>query len=122
MPTAKVYPMRAIVGAGWTAMARIQNPDGNNALISTISTITYDVMQQDGTKTVDGVSLTVANVIVDTLVDDGRWTEDNTGRNFLWEVPAAAFPSSGHYRVVFTFTPTVGSAYKLIFEGPAISG
>ena len=121
MPKAQVYKLSAIKDCGWTALARIALPDGTIAQQADISTITCTVMDDDGTANSPG-SLTVANVIFDTLqTSDGRWDGDSTGFNFAYEVPATSFPAANFTRVEFTFTPAAGAVFKLIYEGVVLT-
>jgi len=122
MPKAQIHPFTAVKDCGWTALARIQNPDGELVLQATLSAVQCTIKQADGTTTLDA-ALTVSSVVFDTLqTGDARWTEDDIGFNFAYETPAAAFPDAGHYRIEFRFTPTAGQPYKLMYEGPALGG
>lgn len=121
MPTARVFPFTAFRNSGWTALARVQGPDGANLTQTTTTGVSVTVKQQDGTQTYTA-SLTVADVIFDTLQGtpsnpDARWREDETGFNFACEIPATAFPAAGHYRIEFVFNPAAGEDFPLIFEG-----
>jgi hypothetical protein len=122
MPRAKSFDTTFFCKRGWTAIARIQNPDGNNATQGSLTSVKCIVQRAKapGTPTYNAV-LTKASVIFDTLqkaADDARWDKDGVGFNFRFEVPASAFPKSGdNYVVEFTFTPTAGEPYSLIYEG-----
>lgn len=51
-------------------------------------------------------TLDVTESVFDTLQTDARWTEDDTGYNFLAVIPSDYFPSGGQtYRVEITVTP-----------------
>jgi len=111
-----------------TLMARIVEDDATRIVQADVSTIVYSVYLLDSsdpdTQTVqtghDGVSLTVANVIFDTLQTDDRWTEDSTGYNFRHTVDVssnAAFGTAGRtYRVEYTLTPDSGQDILLRFD------
>ena len=111
--------------AGWTAIARVQNPSGNNITQATITTVELVVTMayEDGTTatTLAQNTLTKTAVVFDTLqTGDARWTKDTTGFNFLYEVPATAFPKPGRATIEFKFTPTSGAAYFVVWTGPVI--
>lgn len=117
--------MTALKDCGWTALARLENPDGDLITQSSITSITAKAFGYDGTETYSG-TLTKTAVVFDILQGtsanpDGRWDGDSTGFNFAFEVPATAFATSGYCRVEFTFTPDAGEVYKLIYEGAVIS-
>ena len=113
------------VKRGWTAIARVENPDGQNIVPGTITSIQCVVRRANKSpdpKTLDQ-SLTVASVVFTELqTSDSRWAKDNVGYNFLYEVPGSAFDVAGaHYVVEFVFTPTTGEKYSVIYEGSAKS-
>lgn len=60
----------------------------------------------------DGVSLTVTDVVFDSLQTDSRWTVDTTGYNFRFEIDVSsneAFPVRGDvYLIRAELTPTSG--------------
>ena len=68
----------------------------------------------------DGVSLTVANVIFDTLQTDERWTRDDTGYNFRHALDVsthAAFAEAGRdYLVEYRLTPVFGQVIVARFR------
>ena len=126
--TAQIHRATFQKDCGWTAIARVYGPDG--ALITQAKTtaITYTVKRYNegaNTVVVDGASLTVSAVVFDTLqgadgADSKRWSKDNTGYNFLTELPKTAFPAVDHYEIEFDFDPSSGQDFKVSFAGPAI--
>ena len=76
----------------------------------------------DTEATVDSGTLTIANVVFDTLQTtalDPWWTADSTGYNFGWLVPATTMIVGGiPYNIDLTFTPTAGaaSAFGVVFR------
>ena len=122
MPRAKSFDTTFFCKRGWTAIARIQNPDGNNATQGTLSSIQCIVQRAKapGTPTYNATVATSA-AIFNTLqktADDARWEKDGVGYNFRFEVPGSAFPRAGDsYVVEFKFTPVAGEPYSLIYEG-----
>ncbi len=89
--------------------------DGANATQADVSSITwsaFDVTDQD-TVHASG-TLSVSSVVFDTLQTDGRWTEDSTGYNFLHELPATTFTTSGNrYRIEHKVTTSGGGSFYL---------
>ena len=91
--------------------------DGVAVVQADISAISYSVFDHSalGDPVVgghDGVALTVADVVFDTLQTDARWTKDATGYNFRHAIAGTAFPTGGHrYRIEYTFTPISGNAW-----------
>lgn len=100
-------------------MARIQHL-GANVKQADITSITYTVIDSGGATPNSG-TLTVADVIFDTLQTDSRWTEDATGYNFRHTVPAAGFDAAGTFQIKYIFTPASGSPFILLLEGPALA-
>lgn len=127
MSGAQVYRFETFVGCDVVCLAYVTGDDGEPILRADLSSITlYVTRQRTTTPTVNGTSLTIANVLSDTLVtDDPRWSEEaletTVGRNFAHVVAGSAFPVADSYRIEYTFTATSGVKSKLIFEGPARS-
>lgn len=110
---------------GWEStaaqvLARIKH---NSAYITqgAISSIACKVRRyalEGGAGTTTGTPAVVVNTSVfDVLQTGSGWTEDNTGWNFTFTVPAASFPAPDHYFVLFTFTPGSGSPFRLCVQG-----
>jgi len=102
---------------GVTCMSRIFGDDGTAVEQSDISSITLAVFKNTSTSATYTASLTVADVIFDTLQTDDRWSLDSTGYNFRHAVVASVFADGdATYRLEFKFTPASGSQYFVIFE------
>ena len=99
-------------------MARVAGADGANITQASISTITVTIFNRiTKVEIIAQASLTVADVIFDTLQKDARWTLDSTGYNFRHVVAAASLaePSIIH-AVEYKFTPTSGQVFWVVFD------
>jgi len=106
-----------IEDSAFSLLARLKAGDGDYVTQTAISSIAYSVNRLDTGDSVGTGTLTVADVIFDTLQKDSRWTEDSKGYNFLWSVNPTLVPDGGvHYRVEVTFTPATGYPYKVIWD------
>ena len=105
-----------------TALARITGSDGNNLQQADLTSIAYTVRDNNdsGASEVTSGTLTIADVVFDSLQTDARWTKDSTGYNFRATIPAAAFPSTSDYRVQITFTETTGETFPLWFDATVL--
>ena len=102
---------------GVTCMSRIFGDDGLAVEQSDVSSIDLAVFKNTTTSATYTASLTVADVIFDTLQTDARWSLDSTGYNFRYAVVASVFAEGDYtYRLEFKFTPASGSQYFVIFE------
>ncbi len=109
--------MEIFEGAGAYLMARVLGNAGAAVAQADISSIAYTIYDLDDTSSSssDG-SLTVANVVYDTLQTDARWSKDSTGYNFGWSAGAALFRDGGKvYQVEVEFTPASGENFVHVF-------
>lgn len=101
---------------------RIENPSEQVATIASLTGISYRVIEysseedaredDNGTEITGATSLTVADVIYDTLQS---WSIDATGYNFKMLSPATNRPNGDKWqRHQITFTPASGPAYDSI--------
>lgn len=111
--------------SGKRFMARAELAEGTDiqqAHFDGTGTIKYSVRNSAGTEITSG-TLTATAVVFDTLQTDAAWTQDSTGYNFAFTVPAAAFATVGFARVEFEFTPdndltaAQQPAFGLFYEG-----
>lgn len=115
-------------------MDRVQNITGANitqAVITSISRQVFEYGSQEeaesnteGTEVGTAASLTVSDVVFDTLQTTAPWdsTVDATGYNFKDVVPAAKFPTGRKwYRVEYLVTPTTGEAFPIVWIVQAVS-
>lgn len=102
-------------------MRRVRSTADVDITVATISTITYGVYDtaDDSVVVAAGQSLTVADVVFDTLQTTTAWTQqggDTTGYNFGAELPGTSWPTGGKTnRVEIIFTPTSGDAFMAVF-------
>ncbi len=95
-------------------MSRVKGLSGSYITQASLSAITCKVYNNVGTL-VTSPTVTISSSVFDTLqTTDSRWTRDTTGYNFLFTIPAAAFPSVGLYRVEFKFTPATGDPFHMV--------
>lgn len=111
-----------------TNMARVTGADAADIVQADISSAVYSIhllddQAPDSRTAVTGhaaASLTVADIIFDTLQTDDRWTEDSTGYNFRHTVDISsnqAFAVAGRrYLVEYTLTPASGQKIILRFR------
>jgi hypothetical protein len=109
-------------------MARIVDSDGENVQQSGISSIEYSIYELDPCRPDnlsvvaghDGVSLTVDDVIFNSLQSGGLWTVDEDGYNFRHEIDVSqteAFPKAGvQYQVRYEMLPTAGQKTIVRFQ------
>lgn len=103
--------------SGAYLMARVLGGDGSAVAQADISSIAYSVYDMDDTSSPATGTLTVANVVYDSLQTDSRWTEDTTGYNFGWSAPASLFPSGSKvYLVEIALTPASGEVLHVKYK------
>jgi hypothetical protein len=128
MPYASDIHGTAFKNGSAVLMARIVDSEGENVQQLGISSIQYSVFeldpcQPDNLSVVaghDGVSLTIGDVIFDSLQTGGLWTVDQVGFNFRHEIDVSAseaFPKAGvQYQVRYELTPTTGQKTIVRFQ------
>lgn len=104
-------------------MARVLDGEAaaiTQAGVSAIAWEVWDVDDSSGPTKIDDGTLTVADVVYDSLQNDARWQAavgDGTGYNFRWACPAANFAIGGRtYWVEVELTGTGGVSVPLVFE------
>lgn len=137
MSEASVFRVSWREDGSCTALARVTARDATGAAtgidgegkwvkqadISTITCSVFDKSSSTPSTAIATPTVTVASSIIDSPVTDGViWPVDSTGYNFLHDLSYTNFPTGGHvYRVEYTFTPTGGAKWSLVFEGIATS-
>ena len=101
----------------FSVMARFE-VDGANAVQADCSSIAIKAWDMaDFDTAVLSASLTVANVVFDTLQTDGRWTPDTTGYNFRYDVADDVCVTSGaKYRFEAVVTTSGGKLPPMAWE------
>ena len=109
-----------------TLMARVENSSGqaiDEASIASAEYSVFELTKGDPGSIIpvtghENVSLSVNNVIFDTLQNDEAWTVDETGYNFRHELDVSqneAFVEAGAvYQVRYELTPAFGQ--KIVFR------
>jgi hypothetical protein len=120
--SAKIHALTVFEDSGFSLMARVQGSDAANVQQADISSIAYSVFDLSDTTTATATgTLTVASVVFDSLQTDARWTEDSTGYNFRWDVPASIGATGDKvYRIEIAFTPASGEVFHAVFEARTV--
>ena len=104
-------------GSGYTLAAYVESHEAGSPAVQAdiTSIVAYHYLATDPDTIINSATLTVADVIFDTLQLDDLWEDiDEIGYNFKWSVPAAWTASSeGLYRTQFLFTPVVGEVFYI---------
>ena len=117
----------AAVGSTPTLMARVNAEDDSGdstpVVQADVDSIVYSVRDLDlidddsePTQTASG-TLTVADVIFDTLQTGSIWDVDGVGYNFKFDLPTSAINAGEHrYRVYVTLTLADGGVAKWHYD------
>jgi len=117
MLMATPIPVTIFEDSGAYLMSRVLAGDGAAAVQADISSIAYSVYDLDDTSSPSTGTLTVSNVVYDTLQTDVRWTKDSTGYNFGWSAPASLFATGDRvYEVEVACTPASGEVFHLRWD------
>jgi hypothetical protein len=111
-----VKEVKDFVGTPMTYMTRVVGSGNTAYQQADISSITVQVWDAGGTETLSVTALDKTATVFDTLQTtalDAEWTEDTTGYNFKYTVPASAFQAVSTHKVNFVFTPVTGSAQPI---------
>ena len=101
----------------FAVMLRLQ-VDGVNATQGVLSSITWKAWDERNTAAVYASgTLTVSDVVYDTLQTDGRWSADSTGYNFRHDITQATFTDPARYLIEYTVTMTGGNSF---IAGPVV--
>ena len=96
-----------------TVMARVRGPSGGFVLRSHLSNV-YLYVRNRSTLAVTGPVTLGTSVVVDSLSNDERWTEDGAGFNFELVLDGETyFSSPGGYDIRVRFDESSGEEYSL---------
>ena len=108
--------------SGASLMSRMLGTDAavvTQADITSIALNIFDVTDS-ANPVADGsnpVTVTVADVIFDTLQTDARWSKDSTGYNFRYDTLATQVPTGATVvRFEFEITPASGQVFFDVYE------
>jgi hypothetical protein len=116
---------KPITGKAWedgsvSLLARVVGQAGTAVTQASLTSITYkifDTLSDTPTSAVASGTLTISDVIFDTLQTDARWTKDNTGYNFLHTIGAGVLTKENTvYRIEYLFDPVTGENFYVVFE------
>ena len=101
-------------GSTFAVMYRVM-VDGDEMVQADVDTIEYAIYNDDTREVVLALtSLTVANVVFDTLQTDERWTVDADGYNFRHDVSHSLLTDPDvTYRIEYKITLDGGSEFYL---------
>lgn len=119
MPSPNIHKAEFFEDSGGSLMARVVGPDAATVTSTMLSGITYSVYDtaEPSTSLVNASTLTIANVIYDTLQTDARWTRDATGYNFRYDAQSTELPAGKKkYRFEFRFAPVSGQPFHTAWE------
>ncbi len=116
MADAKIQRSTAFEDSGHSIMARITGNSATNIAQADITSIAYTIHDMtDNVTTEASGTMTVATVVFDALQTDARWTEDSTGYNFRYDIPASELPNGDRtYRFEIIFNPASGENFSIV--------
>jgi len=115
-------PVTIYEDSGATLMARVLGDDATAIQQADVSSIAYSVYDLDDTSSPSTGTLTVSDVVYDTLQTDDRWDADTTGYNFKWAAPASLFATGDRvYKVEVAFTPASGEVFHVVWTVTVLS-
>lgn len=104
----------AYPGSETILLARATNPAGNNLTSSNVSSKTAEIYDRDDNNTLKGTEW--VNVY-DSMRNDDRWDEDNTGFNIEVTVTGSNIPDSNNlYRADVKITTTANEEIYIPFD------
>jgi hypothetical protein len=113
---------KVIENSAVVLLARIAGADGSDVAQSDITSATLKVYDSKaGTQVGSTVTLTVADVVFNTLQLDSRWPDETTGYNFAYELAGTFFPDDKLYQVEIKFVPVAGEPFYLVWQLTAVN-
>lgn len=105
---------------GATLMARVLGQSGSAITQASLTAITckiFDLNSATPDTAVATPTITISDVVFDTLQTDARWSFDVVGYCFRHSPSASTFSSGDHrYRVEYKFDPVSGDDFFVVFE------
>lgn len=109
-----IHQLRAMEDSGCSIMARVRLPSAAYITQAATTSVSRTVKPLHKPGAASSSSLTVSNVVFDTLQTGNFWTKDTTGYNFRDDISASVFvDKNGKYAVTYLFTPASGAAFKV---------
>lgn len=96
--------------SAFSLMARV-SADGSDVQQADVSSISWEVFNAETQASVSSGSLTVSDVVFDTLQTNDLWSYDGSGYNFRHQVAQSVLTSPGRYRFEHLFTLSTGNAF-----------
>lgn len=121
MPSPHVITAVVWEDSGPQLMARVVKDAGTAIAQSDISSIVYHVYDTRDLTTdlAQNSPLTVSSVVFDSLQTDARWTEDDTGYNFRFQMDPDELPNAPRTALVeVIFTPASGYNFPVVYNLP----
>jgi len=100
----RIWPV--YLGDDFAARARVTLLSGDYITQAALASVSRSVFHGSTTPTSGPTSLTVANVVYDTLQE---WDKDATGYNFAETLDNSLFTEAGDWGVRYTFVTTGGT-------------
>lgn len=111
-------------GVGFALMAHVLNVSAEAIVRSDVSSISYEVFPYLDANRIETDTLTVSEVIFNTLQTDNDWPEVAypDGYNFLWAVPGALVPKQAtKYRFIIDILLADGEHLRHIHDHTTLS-
>ncbi len=87
-------------GASPVLLAYVVDSGDDAVLQAGVASIAYAIINLKTQTVIATGTLTIADVIYDTLQTGNGWTYPGAGYNFRWKIPGSSFPAgNGAYRV-----------------------
>lgn len=119
MPAPNIHKAEFFEDSGGSLMARVVGPNAATVTSTMLSGITYSVYDtaEPSTSLVNASTLTIGDVIYDTLQTDARWSRDSVGYNFRFDTFSSELPTGKRkYRYEFRFVPVSGQQFHAAWE------
>lgn len=107
-------------------LARVMRKNSSQNLVAAqqadLTSVTRKVfLVADESVVLGPTTLTISDVVLNSLSTGSIWTVDATGFNFIDTVPPTAFPvGDSEYRIEYKFTLTGGEVFWLLVSGTAL--